>query len=345
MIFKSIREIPHAFFARKEYSPMVFEYSNCTVEIKTTSKEEELPGKDVVICETTLQRNANKRIKAIFGEIAEGVYKDSEKAERLKSELEEKLNNGEITGYNSQFDILPKIMQDYLNNVSDDLHSYGNRTYKAVRWINGFEGPVNPFSGGEKTWSFDGTKWHQFPKQYSIEYEAKTGLRGSKDLRKIVKPVVENGNSEPLANELYLEAFNLKSTHPRSALLIGIAAAETGVKQFITNLQPQTKWIIENMQSPDILSLIKEYIPSLEVNNTIKGEVLFPQKSIIKPLRKGIQMRNIVAHGGTCSLTSKNLKATLKAVRQLLWLLDYYSGYDWALEHFDEEVKVELNIN
>lgn len=346
MIFKSINEIKEAFFGREEHSPMAFDYQGCTVVFKSNSnkKTPHDKGKRSVICETTLRQKANDKIKSIFGEMAEGVYKDSEKADSLISELKSKMDKGEISGYNLPFDILPDRMQDYLNNVSDELHSYASRTYRSLRWYSGLEGSVNPFSNKKKSWSFDGNDWHHFPSTYSIELSVKAGIRDSEELQETVKSIVEMGNSEPLANELYLEALSLKNTYPRSALLIAIAAAETGVKQFIVNIHPDTKWIIENMPSPDILKLLREYIPKLPVKNKIQEEIEFP-KTVMKPLKKGIQMRNIVAHGGNCSLTTENLKVTLKSVRQLLWLLDYYSGYDWALKHLNQEVNDELNLN
>ncbi len=40
--------------------------------------------------------------------------------------------------------------------------------------------------------------------------------------------------------------------------------------------------------------------------------------------------------------TDKELEKWLLAVRDLLWLSDYYNGYDWALEHISAASLQEL---
>ena len=39
-----------------------------------------------------------------------------------------------------------------------------------------------------------------------------------------------------------------------------------------------------------------------------------------------------------------DVETVIEAVQDLLWLFDYYSGHDWALNHLSYERGVELNV-
>jgi hypothetical protein len=56
--------------------------------------------------------------------------------------------------------------------------------------------------------------------------------------------MVEAGDREPVALQLFREAWELKRSNPRSALAIGIAAAEIGVKDLIASLIPNALWLV-----------------------------------------------------------------------------------------------------
>lgn len=90
--------------------------------------------------------------------------------------------------------------------------------------------------------------------------------------------------------------------------------------------------------------MLQEYLPKLPAKCDFGGEVRPPPKKLLDQLKKGIQMRNRVAHVGGGSINSEVLQSVLEAVNDLLWLLDYYCGAAWAIEYVSPEIKAELGV-
>lgn len=62
-----------------------------------------------------------------------------------------------------------------------------------------------------------------------------------------VADLVTCSQREPVAHELWREAWNLRHANPRSSLVIGVAAAEVGLKQLIAALVPDAASLVENI--------------------------------------------------------------------------------------------------
>jgi hypothetical protein len=135
-----------------------------------------------------------------------------------------------------------------------------------------------------------------------------------------------------LAQELFQEAWGQRDANPRSALVMGIAAAETGVKHLISTLVPAAAWLVENTQSPPLIRMLEEYLPLLPTRLRIKGKVLPPPKWLIAEIKKGVNLRNKIVHGHKIELKSDALLEILKAVHDLLYLFDLYAGHEWAAQ-------------
>jgi hypothetical protein len=150
----------------------------------------------------------------------------------------------------------------------------------------------------------------------------------------VLANLLESGEEEPLCHELFREAWGLRSSAPRSALLIGVSALEIGFKELVAKLVPDCEWLVENAPSPPVVRMLEEYLPKLPTRLKIKDKTLSPPKTILDELRKVIQARNKVTHtGGGDSMRGSRLKEALLAIEDVLWQLDYYSGHDWALKH------------
>lgn len=342
MFHRIVQEISGEHFGRPEYNPMVFEYENpnVTVCIRSEPKEE----KGLVIIESSIRRSPNGKIKEIFERLAGGYYQDETKTaplvESLKSLL--KRDGDGSWGYTLPHDILPGYFHSFCDGVIKDLKSYCSRTYKTIRWLDGIEGPNHPFKNTKIQWSLDSSEWFNFPGKLYCEFGLKGGLYSSPKFIKKVTNIVQSGGSEPLYHELLREARSIKSLHSRSSLLIAVSATEAGVKQTITTLQPQTKWLIENAPSPDVIKLYRDYIHGKLLPD--RKEIDIPKNTILEPLRKLIQMRNILAHGGSCNIDKNCLNDSLRVVENFLWILDYHQGNTWASKYIDEDVKDEMGI-
>jgi hypothetical protein len=123
---------------------------------------------------------------------------------------------------------------------------------------------------------------------------------------------------------------------------MGIAAAETGFKTALCDLNPTVTWIVKNLPSPPLDRMLRDYMAQLPARNQINGEVRRPPQKIISTIKKGIELRNNLVHGREDTVTTEDVRKILEAVRDLLYMLDYYRGHDWALERLTPEVAASL---
>jgi hypothetical protein len=158
---------------------------------------------------------------------------------------------------------------------------------------------------------------------------------------------VRRGISEPLGHSLLREAWNQLEDNPRSALVIGIATAEVGFKQFVAEVSPQVATLIEDLQSPPLKALLSKHFPVFMQDHrefVIKG---FPRSQIVSPIDEAAQHRNTLVHKSPTAierhaklrtwLETGGLEGALWAISDLLWLLDYYRRHHWALEYVRAE--------
>ena len=68
-----------------------------------------------------------------------------------------------------------------------------------------------------------------------------------------------------------------------------------------------------------------------------------PPQELLDTLRKGVTMRNRLSHAGGASPSTEDVENILEAVRDLLWLTDYYSGVPWAFGHISDVTRAQLS--
>jgi hypothetical protein len=125
----------------------------------------------------------------------------------------------------------------------------------------------------------------------------------------------------------------------RSAIVLAVAAAEVGFKQFAVKLFPDTAWILENLQSPS-LSKMLDLFPWDKLKLQINGEPISVPDSIKSELKKAVTLRNEIVHGSVSGLTSDTTESVLFSVRDLLYFLDAltYSNR-WAFNFVSPEAR------
>ncbi len=110
--------------------------------------------------------------------------------------------------------------------------------------------------------------------------------------------------------------------NPRSAVVIGIAAAEVGLKQCIADLVPDAGWLIEKVQSPPLVDMLRKYLPQLPARLKIGDQVLPPPKAVLKGLERGVMLRNRIVHSSVADMpTTDEIDDLLYSVLDLLWML------------------------
>jgi hypothetical protein len=136
-----------------------------------------------------------------------------------------------------------------------------------------------------------------------------------------------------LAHALFQEAWSQRKDNPKSSLVIGVAAAETGMKQLISKLVPSSGWLVQNTQSPPLVKMLEEYFPSLPTQLRIADVPPPPlPKSLISIIKKAVLLRNEIVHGHEVHLVSKSLREILNIIHDLLYIFDCYSGHLWAMK-------------
>lgn len=236
----------------------------------------------------------------------------------------------------------PQHFQSFVRGARQELFDYVRRTVSVLRWRTNELGPHNPFSSRGTFWSFDGEFWHPTPGEFGFNVELQHEISATAQVREEIRGLVVAGAVGPLHHDLYREAWGQRRSNPRSALVIGIAAAELAMKSCIAALVPDAGWLAANLPTPPLVKMLTEYLPLLPAVCRIHGAVKPPPKDVVEDLKKGVNIRNIVSHAGAGGPTSDAVERLLKAIRDVLWLLDYYSGNEWALQFVREETRNAL---
>ncbi len=230
--------------------------------------------------------------------------------------------------YSLVFQNTSKIIPEVGIGIKNNLHDHLIKTIDMLRWRFKLLGSHDYLIEEEFHFSINVKIWHKIMlrKDVTVYLESPaTSLNykivlGSRELIQ---------EKEALEYEIFREAFYNHQKNPRSSLIMAITAAEVGFKRLAAELHPQNEWLLENLPSPPLLVMLKRYLPILPVKLDINGEVLIPS-NIRKILDKAIKKRNKIIHTGFSEIDEKELREILTAVKDLLYLFDYYRGYKWA---------------
>jgi len=131
--------------------------------------------------------------------------------------------------------------------------------------------------------------------------------------------------SMPLHHELIGEASKLISVgYERSAFLILYSALEVASKSLIAAKFPDAEWLIENMPSPDLAKLYKEFInEKIFVDDHEEARL---SEGDIKQLRELTRKRNVLAHSGNW-LSKESMSNHYRTVEGWIKRIDKILGY------------------
>ena len=214
--------------------------------------------------------------------------------------------------------------------------------------------------------SFDNLAWYPLPKNYGptvtvtsirqVKYNpVPMSVELHKDILELSNNLIEVG--APIYHSLLIEAIEQRSDNPRSALIMGTVALETAIKRYISKLLPETAWLLDNVQSPPVFRILRDYIPDLPAETSIDVTVAIPI-ALRTRIQGGIEVRNKITHTGEIPENSQASKEYQKyrhnfgnalyyfllAVRDVVWLLDYYGGEEWALDYVSDATLESLGV-
>lgn len=151
-----------------------------------------------------------------------------------------------------------------------------------------------------------------------------------------LETVALTAGSQPLGREIWQHSLR---TDPMTAIVLCVMAVEVETKRLIIDLAPDTTWLVREVPSPPIVRLLTEYLPRL--SNTVAGKPL--PAEVIDDLRIAVKIRNDLTHRGpkgdrwaTTEFQHARHLRTTEVSSDILWLLDYYRGHDWALDNVTE---------
>jgi hypothetical protein len=235
--------------------------------------------------------------------------------------------------------IMPQNFQDFYHLTVKRLLESTSGFVKTLRWVQGASGPQSPLAGVAYYWSVDKTTWFDMPSGLTAAMKQNRGIDLSGKAIAQARDVWLS-QTEPLGHELIREALDIVRPNPRSALLIGISALETGLKEYIQFRVKYADLILEKMPSPPAVTMVQEVIPNLHTAMEISSKRFPLAKKEVDLLKKWIGLRNQVAHGIEKQLDIPKLIKFLEFVRELLYELDAHRGFDWADSLLKEGLEV-----
>ena len=122
---------------------------------------------------------------------------------------------------------------------------------------------------------------------------------------------------------------------------MAVAAAEVGIKQTAASVAPDTRWLMTEGPSPSAIKLLVEYLPTLRIRR-FQGHVVPPTRAMKRNLGDAVKARNELVHAGAFTLEPDRLIEMLDSIKDLLWLLDFYTGQTWALNNMTAPTQREL---
>jgi hypothetical protein len=233
------------------------------------------------------------------------------------------------------WDALPESLRNMLDVGIGELARAADRTFRLMRWHWQLPGEHNPFRMWSFSWSPDENVWQDLP--WKMPLRAATvvhSIRASEAQAREIADAVANGADEPTGHELLREALYLADENPRSALIVGMAAAEIGLKEFVSRRVPAASWLVTETSTPPLLQMLTQYLPDLLkhlklvpllqfVDGKEKGDFKDP---VLRELGRGVFMRNRLVHKPVAAPEPDDVRSVLLAVQDLLGMLDYYSG-------------------
>lgn len=227
-------------------------------------------------------------------------------------------------------------------NVHEDMYKHLLRTMRLIRWRANSDGRPHPIRSGVGDgfrWSLDGVEWKPVADCLSMKINLQVLPQWTSDSEQFVGAEVSGELDEPLGHELLREAWTNRIANPRSCIVLAVAAAEVGFKQFASKVFPDVAWLLESIQSPPLVKMLGELFPWSKLNLQVNGADLTPPEFVITTLRKAVNLRNDIVHGRLEGLNHKTVISVLNAVRDLLYLLDAALGQNWALYYLSAEAR------
>ncbi len=236
---------------------------------------------------------------------------------------------------------LPESFQGFVNGHHDRLLDAATRFWRLLRWRYDVDVGRRAFASVTLEWSREAGLWHTMPLRGFATARFLRGLPVEPEAAHEIQTLAAEELSEPLAHDLRREAEDLQHVNGRSALVIAMTALEVGVKAHISRTIPHAQWLIEELPSPPVKTLLESFVPTLPNQNPVHA---FPPRRLLETIKKATTARNRLIHAGREIARAGFLPEVLQAIKDTLYVLDALGGQGWALEHVSNQTRDELGL-
>jgi hypothetical protein len=247
-------------------------------------------------------------------------------------------------GYSPSLNACPAEIRGLILLVEKELGADLRRFIRLLRWRQDFEGPPDPVTSASLYWRVGDGKYPHAPQPLQEYFgPTPTGInwdaQAEDDLRAMW---AQSDLQEPLAHELLREAVALEESSPRSAILMAAAALEAGAKVHISQISPDTAWLVEKMPSPPMFKLLQEYIPALHRERGTDVDWWPKLITSVKNAQNLFEARNKIAHTGRIPTSAMMPSEYTNVVKDILYALDVLAGHEWAKQRLSFHIRREL---
>jgi len=244
-------------------------------------------------------------------------------------------------------ELFPEEFQQFVRQVRADLYDTVLLELNLLRWRQGVADLAGGFADGPAAaqWSFDGEQWGLLPAYVHVILNQRSVIEFGGVALDDLESLLQVGVTQPIAHELLREARQIQLSAPRSALVMAVSALEVGTKQLISTLRPETQWLLNNLQSPPIHSLLSGYVPTLPFSGWFASRAFAIPTSMLEAARKMVGIRNDLVHKGRGAVDVVDLEGYLELVSDFLWLFDYLVGHEWASAYIRYDRRLDLGIS
>lgn len=266
------------------------------------------------------------KIVSVLNKISDGFQPPEGEVAATADQLTEK----DGAAYSINF--YPEEFRHFIKPISDEHIGLIKKLHTLLSWRCGNTRNFSFVDRLERLYcSINGNEWFQLPPHYQLSgsmLPRPPVLNQCFDGPDDISDYLISDKISTIPIELLHEARKINSTgNSRSALVIAMSALEVRIKEFIASISPNSKWLIENIQSPPIIKLLKDYLPSLVSSPDVYKSKIDPY---IDEIDNAVTLRNTITHKGA-NVSFRRCAEFIENIEYLMLVLDAESGQKWPL--------------
>lgn len=228
----------------------------------------------------------------------------------------------------------PRDIEEQINHAENVLLGHMSRFLELMRWRQNCDASSRLIEHYSLYWNTGQPDFRLAPlvgRRDDITIPCSLGFsHGTDDLIALEDLWMNESLTEPLGHALLREAADVRKDSIHSAWLIMTAGLEAAVKTTISNLAPDTDWLLEEVASPPVRKLFKDYLPEICKRRGRELGFWANLGGHFKKLEHIVKVRNKIAHTGRLPPDVIPLNEAMEVIEDLLYILDVVNGHEWA---------------